>query len=342
MALSGCLPEVPIEITGPCDKKASKDFINKNIIPAVCALLNSEGGMIKVSVVEMTLDPRSVEQMVINLIGVSAFCAYVKVKEGKCARNGYEILIYVKRSEHFITVNYNLYFPTQKQIPAVETTDYINRIRKLLHQKIVEDFVEYGSHQKEFVLGEESRLQESDVIQLKSLKSEKSIKAKAEDAAGQNLPERNVVKPSAKEKSTTFVKRMLTEKNKFSNYISGFANHRGGHIYYGIDDKGVVTGENLTKEDINEVREEVPKAINKLIWTEGNIAPQKGVNWDIYFEQVSDKNDREVESTYVVVVFVASCQGGVFTAEPESYYIKDKKVILLWLNGTLFSYLNDL
>ena len=189
---------------------------------------------------------------------------------------------------------------------------------------------------KKFVLGKKSSLQESDVIQLKSLKSEKSIKAKAEDAAGPNLPERNVVKPnskkskpSAKEKNTTFVKRMLTEKNKFCNYISGFANHRGGHIYYGIDDEGVITGENLTKEDINEVLEEVPKTINELIWTEGNIAPQQGVNWDIYFEQVSyEKNARKVESTYVVVVFVAACRGGVFTAEPESYYIKDKKVIL--------------
>ena len=65
--------------------------------------------------------------------------------------------------------------------------------------------------------------------------------------------------------------------------------------------------------------------MRKLIWTEQKKLPQRGTNWEIYFENVG-KNGENVDSLYVVVVYVAFCRGGVFIAEPESYYIKEGKV----------------
>ena len=310
MASCGNSSAVVIEIPGQGTKE--KKFISNKIIPAVCALLNSDGGMIKI--IDIALDLRSIEQMVIDLIGVSALHAYVRFKEEDIATDDYKILIKVKKSEQFVTVKYNLCLPTQKQIPVVGTTDYICLIRRLLQRNIVEDFVANGSHQKVFVVQEQSKLHESDVVQLKHL----TITCEKEKKTCKN-----------EKKGNTFAARMVGQSNKFCNYISGFANHRGGHIYYGINDKGVVMGERLKKEDIDEVQKKVSNAINKLIWTEMRITPKQGVHWEIYFEKVKDKDGKEVDSTYIVVVFVAFCRGGVFTAEPESYYIQEKKVNLL-------------
>ena len=289
-----------INISGEGNKKKPKDFINKSILPAVCALLNSDGGTINIT--EIELDDRSIEQAVTSIIGETATSTWVKVQN--IGEKDLKTIIYVKKCNQFITVSYNLCVPTQKQIIAVAAGDNQDNIRSMLKQGIVENCVCKGSHIKHFVQGKSSGLDESDDIQLKHLKAEASNSAK-----------------------TTFGKRVVTAKNKFSSYVSGFANHRGGHIYYGIDDESrVVFGEKLMEEDIKAVESEVTKAMKKLVWTERKISPKRGDVWEIYFVNVKNENGEIVDSTYVVVVFVAFCRGGVFTAEPESYYIEDRKV----------------
>ena len=46
--------------------------------------------------------------------------------------------------------------------------------------------------------------------------------------------------------------------------------------------------------------------------------------WDIEFVPV--KNCEETEKRFVIVASVSSCSGGVFTKEPESYYVENGKV----------------
>ncbi len=350
-----------IKISGQDNQKKSKDFVNQKILPAVCALLNSEGGTIQIT--EITLDIRSIEQAVTKITGEAACSTSVEVKRVANAEGDYEILVNVKKSKKFITVNYNLYRPTQKQILAIPATDDRDAIRSVLQRSIVENCVLKGSHSNNFVVGKNATLDESDVIQFKNLKtnaSEKTTDAskrttdvskrttdvskrttdasktttdalkKTTDASKRTTGASKTTTDASKtttdaSKGTTFAKRMMTEKNKFSNYISGFANHRGGHIYYGINDNCVVVGEELTQAELDEVEEEVTKGVEKLVWTERRISPKRGVNWEIYFEQVKNENGEIKDSTYVIVVFVAFCRGGVFTAEPESYYIKEKK-----------------
>lgn len=61
-----------------------------------------------------------------------------------------------------------------------------------------------------------------------------------------------------------------------------------------------------------------------MLWP--NNDPQKGHNWEIFFEPVVDSNRKPVPSTFVIVVTVAQCAGGVFTETPESYEVVNGKV----------------
>jgi predicted HTH transcriptional regulator len=47
--------------------------------------------------------------------------------------------------------------------------------------------------------------------------------------------------------------RMVSKHIRFACYVSAFANHRGGHIYYGVKDDGSVEGEIFGQND-EEVR----------------------------------------------------------------------------------------
>ena len=60
---------------------------------------------------------------------------------------------------------------------------------------------------------------------------------------------------------------MTGKDNKFSCYVSAFANYNGGHTYYGITDDGLVESELISNEkDKREITKKVGKAINKMIW----------------------------------------------------------------------------
>lgn len=290
-----------ITISSAGHENKSKNFIQEKIVPAVCALLNCCGGTVKVS--EATLQVKSLEQKIMNILGVTSYYRYITIKAAESAHVKRDILIHVKKSDTFITVNYSLYLPTEKQAAVVPPTDRIDVIQRVLQRNIIEDCVRKWSHLNSFVLGEDSGLRESTVCQLKSLKTEAS--------------------PS---KKTKFADRMVSGNNKINHYLSAFANNIGGHIYYGIDDNGVVTGEQLQEDDKVDAIKKVTKEVNKLIWTERRLTPKRGLDWEIFFKKVTDANGDLDDATYVVVIFVACCCGGVFTREPESYYIKEGKV----------------
>ena len=100
--------------------------------------------------------------------------------------------------------------------------------------------------------------------------------------------------------------------------ISSFANHRGGHVYCGINDKdGVVEGEEISDKNI--IEKKVEKAVNKMIWPEEIGQPKRGEHREIFFEPVLDENCKAISSIFVIVIYIAPCLGGVFTEEPECY-----------------------
>lgn len=188
--------------------------------------------------------------------------------------------------------------PSTRQVMAVPVAEPLQEIKDIIQRNIVEEEGSLiGSHQKQFVKGKKSGLVEDVDVQLKNLKASSS-------------------------KCVTLADRITGKSNKFTSYVSAFANYRGGHIYYGINDAGIVEGETITKKEQEEVLKKVTKIINKMVWPQKvGKHSQRGTHWDIFFEPVQDTNGNAVPSTFVIVIYVASCSGGVFTEEPESYHL---------------------
>ena len=113
---------------------------------------------------------------------------------------------------------------------------------------------------------------------------------------------------------------------KLPIYVSGFANGLGGMIFYGIKDDATVEGYLLSdnEKDVQAISEKVNKVVQNMIWPEGSETVLRGKQWDIDFIPVvnCDVNEKR----FVIVVSVFPCSGGVFTEEPESYYVEDDVV----------------
>lgn len=64
-----------------------------------------------------------------------------------------------------------------------------------------------------------------------------------------------------------------------------------------------------------------------MLWPNGQ--PQKGKHWNVYYEPVVGNGYKQIPSTFVVVVTVVQCTGGVFAERPESYRMVNGKQELI-------------
>ena len=287
-------------------KKKYKEEKMKEIVRTICALLNSLGGTVTMEFKAATEKDvqnlkRAIEQRLSDILGFSSMrdhIDFVSSRTDGC-------VFIVKGVSSLCTMNYNLSMPSETQVLAVLPKATIVEIGEILSSEKrfveVEKVVEIGTHHNEFVFQQRMTdgLLESKTIQLKCLKAEKS-------------------------KCVTLGDRMINKANKFAKYVSAFANHRGGHIYYGVEDDGVVKGEFV--EDEEEITKKVSKAINNMVWSTKCEEPKRGQHWEIFFEPVHGVNGDVVPSTFVIVVYIARCAGGVFTEVPESYHVVNGEV----------------
>ena len=180
------------------------------------------------------------EQSMISIIGLNQTVSNINFKEDKES-----IVILVKKSDSIslVTTNYNLYLPSQSQVVQVSPLEPLEKVNEdIMNRKVVQEPVQLGSHCTIFLKGTNSGLLESKIVQLKHLKAGPSKRTKLAD-------------------------RMTGKDNKFSCYVSAFANYNGGHTYYGITDDGLVESELILNEkDKREITKKVGKAINKMIW----------------------------------------------------------------------------
>ena len=76
-----------------------------------------------------------------------------------------------------------------------------------------------------------------------------------------------------------------------------------------------------------------------MIWPEQIGQPKRGEHWEIWFQPVQDENFNSIPSTFVIVIYIAPCLGGVFTEEPECYEMVNKQVkkmsFITWKNRML-------
>ena len=298
-----------------------KEQALQEIIAAVCAMLNSSGGKVLIHIdtdskeitVEgstfshMSLVIRILEQSMISIIGTRQAISNMNFKTDQES-----IVVSVKKADFLITTNYNLYLPSETQVVLLSTVESPEHVKDdIMNRKFVLEPVQLGSHYKTFLKDKNCGFHESKNCQLKNLKADSS-------------------------KRTTLADRMTGKGNKFSCYVSAFANHSGGHIYYGIRHDKVVEGELIRNEDDkSEITKKVEKAIKKMIWPQHIGQPKRGEHWEIFFELVIDENSNHIPSTFVVVIYIAPCLGGVFTEEPECYEMVDGKVqkmsVITWM-----------
>ncbi len=295
------------------NNKKYKEEISQEIIAAICAMLNGNGGKVVIHVETDSNDIpvegspfsllssviRALEQSMISIIGVHETISKITSKN-----DDETIFISVKNTDHLVTTNYNLYLPSQTQVIQLSPLEPVEKVKDILNRKIVSQPVQLGSHCKIFFKDDTCSFQESNEVQFKHLKADQS-------------------------KSTKLANRMTGKGNKFSHYVSAFANHNGGHIYYGIRDKdGIIGGEFIEDEkDQDKITKKVEKAINKIIWSTQMGQPKRGEHWDIFFESVLDQNSKPFPSTFVIVIYIAPCLDGVFTEEPECYEMVEGKVM---------------
>ena len=305
------------------NNKRYKGELLQEIIAAICAMLNSNGGNVVIHIkpdgnipvgfpsFRMSSVIRILEQSMISIIGSHQTVLKMNFKDDKDS-----IVIFIKKTDSLITTNYNLYLPSKTQVVQTSSLESLEKVKDdIMNRKDILEPVQLGSHCKIFVIVENCGFHECETVQLKNPK----------------------VTPS---KRTTLADRMTGKGNKFSCYVAAFANYNGGHIYYGITDDGVVEGEVISNEDDRrEIIKKVEKVINKMIWPEQIGQPKRGVHWEIFFEPVVDKNSKPIPSTFVIVIYIVACLGGVFTEEPECYEMVDGKVekmsFTTWKNAIL-------
>jgi hypothetical protein len=64
-----------------------------------------------------------------------------------------------------------------------------------------------------------------------------------------------------------------------------------------------------------------------MVWPDENGKPERGKHWDIAFVPVFDEVNEKIPDLFVIVISTARCPGGVFLTDPESYEVRDGKVM---------------
>lgn len=288
----------------------------KETVATTHAMLNGKGGQVKLlftfeteasQILTNVLQreaknsfSRKIEQRLVSTAGTLIASSNIQFKE-----HTDKIIVEVKGASARIINSYNLFLPTDTQVVLVNPQEPPERVRDaILGRRVVKHITKLGSHCKNFFKGKDCGVREGKVDQVKSLKSTSG-------------------------KRTTLGDRIIG--NKFRHYVSAFANLNGGTIYYGVNDGGVVEGELVPNDkSVRDIRAKVEKTIKKMIWPRQIGQPTRGVHWEIFFEPVKDDDSNTIPSTFVIVVYIAPCLGGVFTEEPECYEMVEGKVTNTW------------
>ena len=263
----------------------------ETIKESVCALLNSNGGKLVLTARKDTNMERNVcscEQYFMSVIGTFNVHKCFQISELEDNR----VALVISGVSRLCTLKTNLYIPSSAGGVSLVSPVEQHALREILFERRV---VEISKHEvpEQFCYGDKLEFRESKTIQFKNIRTDK----------GQ------------------FASRAIG--SRFTAYVSGFANGFGGMIFYGIKDDATVVGTFLADEekDRQEITEKLEKEVQNMIWPEKSGKIVRGKQWDIKFVPVKNGNDR-----FVIVVSVSPCSGGVFTQEPESYFVDNNEV----------------
>ena len=92
--------------------------------------------------------------------------------------------------------------------------------------------------------------------------------------------------------------RIALERNELLPYVSAFANHKGGTLFYGVTSDGTVFKEKISESEMEEIRKTVKQKVESLVGSQHTDEGDKF--WEIDFIPVVSKNNRTLIRTLLI------------------------------------------
>ncbi|XP_052252656.1 schlafen family member 13-like isoform X2 [Dreissena polymorpha] len=274
---------------------------NTIVLKYICALLNSGGGILHMRNIDAQRGPVLSKHLDMWWSGMEVKMAEILSRDDICNyfdlvgnHDDTDLYLFVKTAEHLCTLKYHCILPTDT---ATHNVTYQSLMRLLVEHGDAGRLEELPPIPDRFVHGRsaEELKKETKQIQFKQLATTFN-----RQSGRSNLPER--------------VCGLMIK------YVSAFANHEGGHIYFGIaDTRASVFGEEMSLTDQRHLEQLIATKMRDMIWVDTGVVPQRGVHWDIRFYPV--ENVPKQGSRVVIVVSVVKFPGGVFTSCPVSTFV---------------------
>ena len=301
----------------------SSQILNK-VIKLVCASLNTAGNKQAIVLKCDDQDSKqidtlkmSIENKIKNILGPPVLIDYINIYDStlikqeedrgsetrqfgnqSCTERNLKMLIVeVTPSVQFVTLNYNFYFPTSSQIMKLNSWSFRNITQMMRSHFETDSQILQTEEAIKFILDQEFKQSESNTTQFK------------------HFPNKPGKSPPAVESLTDKIESCITQ------YISAFANHKGGRIYFGIEDKNLkIKGQTISKEDQTALTENIKKMLNDMTWGKDETKkPQERKDWAIQYIPVVSRSNCTTTNLFVIVVTIRKFPGGVFSKCPESY-----------------------
>uniref|UniRef100_G1PZY3 Schlafen family member 5-like n=2 Tax=Myotis lucifugus TaxID=59463 RepID=G1PZY3_MYOLU len=284
-----------------------------SILHAICALLNSGGGVIKIEIANEDYDYRS------HGVGL----------KWRSMFNGY--LDEMQQEEQ------NLFFIFVKSWNAKASGVRLATLSSNLYQRHKTSTKEMTSEEAlAFLKGETRPLSNTHASSLSPqniqdcVQSEDDIKASADALFARN--DLQYLEELSFTQSTHVEFKMFSEEElqhfekNLSRCVSAFANTEGGYIFLGVNEKTrQVVGYEKKKTDLTTIRNSIGRCIRKL--PVHHFCTQRcEIKYAIKFLEV--KNQRALRG-YVYAVKVEPFCCAVFAKEPSAWQVKDNRVVRL-------------
>ena len=273
------------------------------VLGVINAVLNTGGGIVRMKIDDFSrYEPgklnkkidifwQTLEQKLNPMIQPSTYDDVFDKKQ-----EGDTIVLFIKATEHFCTVDYNFHLPfdaaSPQCVPREKVVDLLSRRDSLENHtpEVPLTGLPMDLLPKKFTCKEVLNFHESKQVQLKRYTS------------GHGLLHKNNHKA----------------RDKIAEYISCFGNGSGGMILIGIEDKtGEILGQEIVADGKAGWESDFQAIINQMSET-WSFTPIQGEHWDINFFPVDG-----TKSSFVIVILIAGMRnlGGIFTKCPKSFQL---------------------
>ena len=314
------------------EKCTFEDKLIKEILKCICALRNSGGGKLIIWFTEtcLMLDAEKCVKIINKAVDeVLSETRSTDLLEWKFSNR---IIFLVSGSREIVTMKYNIYIMTNEILEFVPSTKSVEDMRLYFHKQDEHperaDFPVSKQHQVQVSsLKKKSRSIPKRSVRQQFLDQVQLVKGQQFEVSTTKLSQIKfkILEDNKSDRPQNVAFRITLEKNELLAYVSAFANHLGGELYYGVSSEGTVFGEKISETEKNEIRKIVEKNVTSMMWPQH---VEKNKFWKIAFLPVKDQNDVDAK-IYVIKISVKPCHGGVFIDEPKSYYVVENRVEIL-------------